>query len=190
MQASSLTLLEKIPARLFSWNFCNIFKSTSYFLNYFGWLVLNVTCKEVFSLPHETLKRKHYFNVISTKPILFFIIVLAVFTPSLHNIYVIINDQVFQIVHKKIDEWYNEWQRMTASENVSYNEWQRMTTSDNEWYNEWQRMTTSDNEWYNEWQRMETSGTANDNEWYNGWQQRYCDLFKPTLIIGLCFTIF
>ena len=151
MQASSLTLLEKIPARLFSWNFCNIFKSTSYFLNYFGWLVLNVTCKEVFSLPHETLKRKHYFNVISTKPILFFIIVLAVFTPSLHNIYVIINDQVFQIVHKKIDEWYNEWQRMTASENVSYNEWQRMTTSDNEWYNEWQRMTTSDNEWYNEW---------------------------------------
>ena len=55
------------------------------------------------------------------------------------------------IVYKKTDEWYNEWQRTS--------------TSDNEWYNEWQRMTMSDNEWYNEWQRMTTGGTANENVW-------------------------
>ena len=50
-----------------------------------------------------------------------------------------------------------------------------MTTSDNEWYNEWQRVTASDKEWQwvrtsdKEWQRIarvtacESSGTANEN---------------------------
>ena len=39
----------------------------------------------------------------------------------------------------------------------------RVTTSDNEWYNEWQRMTTSDNKWQRvttsdkEWQRVTIS---------------------------------
>ena len=56
-----------------------------------------------------------------------------------------------EIVHKKTDEWYIEWQQVT--------------TNDIEWYNKWQRMTMSDSEWYNEWQRMTTSGTMSDKEW-------------------------
>ena len=48
-------------------------------------------------------------------------------------------------------------------------------TSDKEWYNEWQRMTTSDNEWHwvttsgaasdKEWQRVIQRVTTNSNEW-------------------------
>ena len=36
-----------------------------------------------------------------------------------------------------------------------------------EWYIDWQQMTASDNEWYNELQRMTTRGAASDKEWYN-----------------------
>ena len=39
-----------------------------------------------------------------------------------------------------------------------------VTMSGNEWYNEWQRMTTSDNEW-RVVQRVTTSGTTGDNKW-------------------------
>ena len=42
------------------------------------------------------------------------------------------------IVHKKTDEWYIEWQRVTTSGTTSDNEWQRVIGNDNEWYNEWQ----------------------------------------------------
>ena len=41
------------------------------------------------------------------------------------------------------NEWYNEWQRMTTSDN----KWQRVTTSDKEWHWVVQRVTTNDNEW-------------------------------------------
>ena len=51
------------------------------------------------------------------------------------------------IVYKKTDEWYIEWQRVTASGTTSDNKWQRVV------------------------QRVTTSGTANDNEWYNEWQR-------------------
>ena len=64
------------------------------------------------------------------------------------------------IVYKKTDEWYIEWQRMTASDN----KWQRVTTSENEW----QRVRASDNEWkretknYNEWQPMAARDKTNE----------------------------
>ena len=75
------------------------------------------------------------------------------------------------IVHKKIDEWYIEWQRvvqraattdsewqpMVQRETTSDNKWQRVTTNDNEWQRVVQRETTSDNKW----QRV----TTNDSEW-------------------------
>ena len=67
------------------------------------------------------------------------------------------SSSIQEIVYKKTDEWYIEWQRLTTSG----------ITSDNEWYNELQRMTASDKEWQrvttsdDEWQRMTTS----DNEW-------------------------
>ena len=48
-----------------------------------------------------------------------------------------------KIVCKKIDEWYNDWQRVTTSGTTSDKERQRVTTNDNEW----QRMTTNDSEW-------------------------------------------
>ena len=41
------------------------------------------------------------------------------------------------------NEWYNEWQRMTTSDN----KWQRVTTSDKKWHWVVQRVTTNDNEW-------------------------------------------
>ena len=56
------------------------------------------------------------------------------------------------IVYKKTDE-YIEWQRVTTMTTSG-------TTSNNEWYNEPQRMTTSDNRWQRvttsdkEWQRV------------------------------------
>ena len=37
------------------------------------------------------------------------------------------------IVHKKIDEWYIEWQRVVQRETTSDNKWQRVTTNDSEW---------------------------------------------------------
>ena len=52
------------------------------------------------------------------------------------------NGDLYRIIYKKKDEWYIEWQRVTATGN---NKWQWMTTNDNEWYNEWQRMTSTDN---------------------------------------------
>ena len=58
------------------------------------------------------------------------------------------------IVHKKTDEWYIEWQRVTTSGTTSDNEWQRVTANDNEWYNEWQRVTKSDREWQRVVQRV------------------------------------
>ena len=79
---------------------------------------------------------------------------------------VIKNDQIFpskvchlmdRIIYKNTDEWYNEWQRMTTSDN----KWQLVTTNDNEWYNEWQRVTRSGTTSDYEWQRVTTS----DNEW-------------------------
>ena len=104
------------------------------------------------------------------------------------------------IVHKKIDEWYIEWQRVvqrvttTDSEwQPMYNERQRVTTNDNKWQrvttndNEWQRVvqreTTSDNKWQrvtmndNEWQRVVQRETTRDNKWQrvitndNEWQR-------------------
>ena len=69
-----------------------------------------------------------------------------------------------EIVYKKTDEWYIEWQRVTTSGTTSDYEW-RVTTNDNEWHNEWQRVvqrvTTSGTTSENEWQRVATS----DNEW-------------------------
>ena len=79
------------------------------------------------------------------------------------------------IVSKKTDEWYIEWQRVTASGTTSDNEWQRVvqrvTTSGKTSYNEWQRVTTSHNEWQRvaksdkEWQRVVQQVTTNDKEW-------------------------
>ena len=40
-----------------------------------------------------------------------------------------------------------------------------MTTSDSEWYNEWQRITTSDNELQRVVRWVIASGTTSDNEW-------------------------
>ena len=64
---------------------------------------------------------------------------------------------------------------LNQTEKKDYNEWQRMTTSDNKWQRVVQRVITSgtanDNEWQrvttngNEWQRMTTSGTTSDNDW-------------------------
>ena len=55
------------------------------------------------------------------------------------------------------NKWYNEWERVTTSEN----EWQRVTTNNNEWYNKLQRVATSSATSDNEWQRMKKIG----NEW-------------------------
>ena len=38
-----------------------------------------------------------------------------------------------QIVYKKTDEWYIEWQRVRTSGTTTDNEWQRMRTNGNEW---------------------------------------------------------
>ena len=78
-----------------------------------------------------------------------------------------------QIVYKKTDEWYNEWQRVTTSGTTSDNEWQRVvksrlfikrqtsdTSSNNKWYNKRQWVTMYDNEW----QRM-TTITTSENKW-------------------------
>ena len=51
------------------------------------------------------------------------------------------------IFHKKIDEWYIEWQRVVQRVTTTDSEWQTNgTTSHSEWYNERQRVTTNDNE--------------------------------------------
>ena len=75
------------------------------------------------------------------------------------------------IVYKKTDEWYIEWQRITASDNVWYNEWQRMTTSgtisDNEWCNEWQRVTISANFFF---QIREEPTTKDPKENFKHWK--------------------
>ena len=84
-----------------------------------------------------------------------------------------------QIVYKKTDEWYNEWQRVTTSGTTSDNEWQRVVksrlfikrqtsdTSSNKVVqqetmsnNVWQWVTTNDND-NNKWKQMTTS----DSEW-------------------------
>ena len=78
-----------------------------------------------------------------------------------------------QIVYKKTDEWYNEWQRVTTSGTTSDNEWQRVvksrlfikrqtsdTSSNNKWYNKRQWVTMYDNVW----QRM-TTITTSENKW-------------------------
>ena len=78
---------------------------------------------------------------------------------------------ILQIVYKKTDELYIEWQRVVQRVTRSDNEWHRVvqrmttisTTSDNEWYSEWQPMKKTSNEW----QREKT----NDKEWYNEWKQ-------------------
>ena len=54
------------------------------------------------------------------------------------------NNEKKNIIYKKKDEWYIEWQRVTTNDN----EWQRVTTSGTT------SSTTSDSEWYNEWQRV------------------------------------
>ena len=51
-----------------------------------------------------------------------------------------------QIVYKKTDEWYIEWQRVVQQETMSDNVWQWVTTNDND-DNKWEQMTTSDSEW-------------------------------------------
>ena len=51
-----------------------IFLGSPFWLNYFSWRLLNVSFnmeilhpfKEIFSFPRETLKSKHYFNVVPT----------------------------------------------------------------------------------------------------------------------------
>ena len=65
------------------------------------------------------------------------------------------------IVYKKTDEWYTEWQRITASDNEWQQVIQRMTTSSTTSF------TTSDNEW----QRMTMSGKTNGNEWHHEWKR-------------------
>ena len=52
------------------------------------------------------------------------------------------------IVYKKTDEWYIEWQRVTTNDNKWYNEWQRVIRNDSEWYRKWQRVSTSDHSSY------------------------------------------
>ena len=64
--------------------------------------------------------------------------------------------------------------RVTASGTTCYNEWQRVTASDNEWQpvatscttsdNEWQRVTMNDNEWYSEWQQVIQRVVTNEKE--------------------------
>ena len=55
------------------------------------------------------------------------------------------------IFHKKIDEWYIEWQRVVQRVTTTDSEWQpmvqRVTASGTTRDNEWQQMTTSNNEW-------------------------------------------
>ena len=82
-----------------------------------------------------------------------------------------------QIVYKKTDEWYIEWQRVTTN----YIKWQRVvqrvTANDNEWQWVVQRVTTSGTTSDNEWQRVTTSGATSDKEWQrvttnsNEWQR-------------------
>ena len=38
-----------------------------------------------------------------------------------------------EIVYKRTDEWYIEWQGVTTSGTKSKNEWQRVATNGNEW---------------------------------------------------------
>ena len=87
-------------------------------------------------------------------------------------------NQFCEIVYKKKDEWYIEWQRVTTNDNND-NQWQRVvqrvttsgTTSESEWqwmkssHNEWPRVTTNDNEWYNEWQRVAQQMKASESKW-------------------------
>ena len=56
-----------------------------------------------------------------------------------------------------VNEWYNEWQRVTTSGTTSDSDWQQVTTSDNEW----QRVTKNDNEW----QGITAIDKTNECEW-------------------------
>ena len=55
--------------------------------------------------------------------------------------------QTLQILYKKTDEWYIEWQRVVQRVTANDNMWQGMTLSgrrnDNDWYNEWEQVTRS-----------------------------------------------
>ena len=63
------------PAQLFSSDFCENIRNT-FLIELLRWLPLTVLFKEVFSLPHGTLKSKHYFNVVSSYSAhVFFVIV-------------------------------------------------------------------------------------------------------------------
>ena len=66
----------------------------------------------------------------------------------------VIQNAKLQIVYKKTDECYIEWQQVA---------WQRMTTSGKTNDNEWKGVTTSDRMIDNEEQQMARSGTTNEN---------------------------
>ena len=53
----------------------------------------------------------------------------------------------------------------------SDNDWQLLTTSGR--YNEWQRMTTSDNEWQQVVQRGTMSATTRDRDWQGNTASRH-----------------
>ena len=89
---------------------------------------------------------------------------------------------ILQIVYKKTDELYIEWQRvvqrMTSSGTTNDNEWQRLeqrvTTSGTASDNQWQRLAMNDSER----KRTTTSGTTNESKW-----ERF--LFQNETIIQL-----
>ena len=66
----------------------------------------------------------------------------------------VIQNAKLQIVYKKTDECYIEWQQVA---------WQRMATSGKTNDNEWKGVTTSDRMIDNEEQQMARSGTTNEN---------------------------
>ena len=65
----------------------------------------------------------------------------------------------YEIVYKKTDEWYIEWQQVTTNDNEWQQVAQQMITSDNEWHNEWQR-ATKNGHWVT---ASESNGKANEN---------------------------
>ena len=49
---------------------------------------------------------------------------------------------------KTIDsEWYNKWQRMTASGSTNDSDWQQITTSDSECQGVVQQIKTNESQW-------------------------------------------
>ena len=79
----------------------------------------------------------------------------------------------FQIIgYEKTDEWYDDWQQVTANDNDWYTEWERMTGSDSEWHQVVQRVTTSGTMCNNDWQQVTTSEkelqrtTRSHSKWY------------------------